>query len=940
MLYILKQEELFAETDEELDAIKAAQSLLIQYAYNKRGLQFEEIKDWINRQHRVNISSAAREMGLWSQAGGFGNKPVEKLVTELAQANNQEDLAIPKEFVESTITDGKTIEEFKTELIKESNRLDERIKNEKDPQRKWELRREKNYLDNLYNMLEDGEYAQALDLFISHLNELDTNMIENQEKISEIYREIISYLVSHVDETGRFKAKKQSMFSPETKAKLVTLWSGIKSFRYMCMLSSLTTMGRNALSNTAVGAQSIIEDFVAKGLESRPSMYDKTAQVKFYGSYDTNFSEYVDSIYGSRINRDTAGDKYNSNERDTLKAEYAREKDPLRKNTIFNWIKNLIEKGLNDRPWVRWRVKKNLKNMLAGANNQILWSAEYTLKSRYNIRTNIMDPNFKQELLNKISETNPKLADIYRRAISSDASALQAIVELGNALKLDILEQIYQKSLYSANKLFFKNDNWFSRTLSNLRRTHPVAAEFIAMYQPFLRVAANTTMYTIDRSPIGLIKGVIKYLQTKNMVLTDMQQEILNYYQQQFVKQKKKADKEFKFNDEAFNQWVNDNLDIEIQQAINGDKTAIKNVAQNMVDNGLISPMALGGENIFARGDAIQSISQGMVGTTLMVVGMILAAVLDNFDYEDDDDYLGPILRLGNVKIKLTDLAPFSTMFAVGAMLGSGNIDNRLETVIGVLADQTLLNVVESALSYSNSLADYLENQTINTLQSFIPAITKNISKIWGNKKDKSGGFIDKLWKTTLSNTMFFNYLVADKVNPYTGEPEKYYESGILEGIFNLISPIGYRVDVKSELEREAERLGATTTGISASYTINGTSFSASGKTKQNLGKFRAEYLTEQYDKIVSGKQLVTVKQDDGTYVTTTYNRLTDEQKANVLQNLYSKASDITKIKYWLDSGNLYYENNRNKYLEYSSILSSNSLVYRPNWSGSKFVER
>ena len=84
----------------------------------------------------------------------------------------------------------------------------------------------------------------------------------------------------------------------------------------------------------------------------------------------------------------------------------------------------------------------------------------------------------------------------------------------------------------------------------------------------------------------------------------------------------------------------------------------------------------------------------------------------------------------------------------------------------------------------------------------------------------------------------------------------------------------------------------------------------------------------------------MTVKQDDGTYVTTTYNRLTDEQKANVLKNLYSKASDITKIKYWLDSGNLYYENNRNKYLEYSSILSSNSLVYRPNWSGSKFVER
>ena len=447
-------------------------------------------------------------------------------------------------------------------------------------------------------------------------------------------------------------------------------------------------------------------------------------------------------------------------------------------------------------------------------------------------------------------------------------------------------------------------------------------------------------MYTIDRSPIGLIKGIVKYLKTNNMFVSDMRQEISNYYKEQYIKQNKENNKDFKFNNSDFAQWCSENLSQDVNKALNGDKTAIKSIAQEMINNGLISPMAIGSSDIFARADTIESISQGLVGTALMTLGMILAAVLDNFDYEDDDDYLGPILRLGNIKIRLTDLAPFSTMFVVGAMLGSENIDNRLETVIGVLADQTLLNVVESALSYSNSLTDYLENQTINTLQSFIPAITKNISKIWGNKKDKSGGFIDKLWKTTLSNTMFFNYLVADKVNPYTGEPEKYYESGILEGIFNLISPIRYRVDVKSELEREAERLGATTTGISASYTINGTSFSASGKTKQNLGKFRAEYLTEQYDKIVSGKQLVTVKQDDGTYVTTTYNRLTDEQKANVLQNLYSKASDITKIKYWLDSGNLYYENNRNKYLEYSSILSSNSLVYRPNWSGSKFVER
>ena len=940
MLHELKQQEVDAKTNEELEQIMAAETLLLQYAYTNRNKQFKEIKDWIMRMHRINLSNAGRQLGLWSSAGGFSRGAADRFRREMSKRFNQE-IEFTDQLMEETITDGVSLEEFKTSLLKRINQLNEQIKNEKDPQRKWELQQEVDYCDNLYDLLQDGEYAQAIDLFTEHLRELDTNQAKNEEKIAEVYKKIIDFLVQNIDETGQFReGTTVSILSPENKARLLRFWSSIRSFRYLAMLSSPTTAGKNAISNTAVAAQAIIEDLVLKGLENTQRLY-QPSQLRYTGNFDDEFSNYVDEYYGARINSDTNGDKYNASERDSLKTEYAKETDPIRKSKILGWLKRFQEKMLNDKPWTRRRTKRNLKNTLAGSHQQILYNVETTLGARYGINVNpVKNPNYQTQLINKIAETNPELAREYANAISSNSSALTSIVKLGNQLKLDIMEQIYQKSLYRANKLFFKLDNWFSRTESRLRKTHPVIAEMLSFIQPFVRVAANTTIYTIDRSPIGLVKGFVKYLKTNTMYLSDMRQEITNYYKEEYYKQMSKNNKNFTFKQEEFANWYSKNCDTEVVNALNGDKQAIKNVAQKLIDNGLISHMAIGASDIFARADTLESISQGMVGTSLMVVGIILAAVLDNFDYEDDDDYLGPILRIGNVKIRLTDLAPFSTMFVVGAMIGTDNVDDKFETIFSVLADQTLLNVVESALTYSNSLTDYLENQTINSIQSFIPTITRNIARIWGAKKDKSGNFWDKLWKTTLSNTMFFNYLVADKVNPYTGEPEKYYESGFLEGIFNLISPIGYRVDVKSELEREAERLGAETTGSSGSYTINGNSFSATGKTKENLNKFRAEYLTEQYDKIVSGDQLVTVKQEDGTYITTTYNRLTDEQKANVLQNLYSKASDITKIKYWLDSGNLYYENNRNKYLEYRAILTANSLVYRPNWSGSKFVER
>ena len=84
-----------------------------------------------------------------------------------------------------------------------------------------------------------------------------------------------------------------------------------------------------------------------------------------------------------------------------------------------------------------------------------------------------------------------------------------------------------------------------------------------------------------------------------------------------------------------------------------------------------------------------------------------------------------------------------------------------------------------------------------------------------------------------------------------------------------------------SGLEAEAQRVGANTTGLSGSFKINGEDIKITNKVKESYSKLRANYISEQYEQLISNKKQVTVERD-GKRVTTTYDKLTDDQKALV----------------------------------------------------------
>ena len=343
----------------------------------------------------------------------------------------------------------------------------------------------------------------------------------------------------------------------------------------------------------------------------------------------------------------------------------------------------------------------------------------------------------------------------------------------------------------------------------------------------------------------------------------------------------------------------------------------------------------------FEQAKAIRSFSEASVGTVMLIAGAI-AAALGWVDI-DDDDYLGPCLKFGDIRISLSELAPSMTTFSTAAAMiwAWKNNKSAVSEALNVLYDNTLLGNIENLFRYS-SLESFGQNLSISYLSQYIPAVVKLVNKaiLKTPTKDKSGPYLTKLAKTLGSYIPGIALLVPDKIDPYTGK--KVYASGSENWFINFIagvSPLGLKINKQSDLEIEAEHLGVETTGFSGTFVINGKQRSVSNTTKETLAKYRANYIQTEYSKILNGQQLVTIEDKNGKRITTKYSKLTNEQKANVLKNLYSKATDITKIKYWIDSGNAYYTSNKDEYNRLRKTITS-GIYYNAGWSKSKFVER
>lgn len=343
-----------------------------------------------------------------------------------------------------------------------------------------------------------------------------------------------------------------------------------------------------------------------------------------------------------------------------------------------------------------------------------------------------------------------------------------------------------------------------------------------------------------------------------------------------------------------------------------------------------------GVRDAFARAKLTRTTAQATVGTVMCIAGLILASL--GFVDIDDDDYLGPALHIGDLRISLSNLAPSMTTFSVGAamMWAWKNDQSAALKALDVLYDNTLLGNIENVFRYGDP-TKYIENLSINYVSQYVPAMLKLFAKFTTNQAmiDKSGSYFEKLGKTFVSGIPFAANLLPKKINPYTGE--FLTNTGSQNVFFNFmeaISPLDFKTTTKSKTQKEAERLGTESSGLTGKFKINDKEYDID---KVTYSKYRATYIQNTFDNIINGKQKVTVEDENGKRITTTYDKLTDKQKKNVLSRLYTEATNITKIKWWTDQGNKYVVTDRELYNEYRKQFKN--IIYKKTWTKSKFVE-
>ena len=343
-----------------------------------------------------------------------------------------------------------------------------------------------------------------------------------------------------------------------------------------------------------------------------------------------------------------------------------------------------------------------------------------------------------------------------------------------------------------------------------------------------------------------------------------------------------------------------------------------------------------GVRDAFARAKLTRTTAQATVGTVMCIAGLILASL--GFVDIDDDDYLGPALHIGDLRISLSNLAPSMTTFSVGAamMWAWKNDQSAALKALDVLYDNTLLGNIENVFRYGDP-TKYIENLSINYVSQYVPAMLKLFAKFTTNQAmiDKSGSYFEKLGKTFVSGIPFAANLLPKKINPYTGE--FLTNTGSKNVFFNFmeaISPLDFKTTTKSKTQKEAERLGTESSGLTGKFKINDKEYDID---KVTYSKYRATYIQNTFDDIMNGKQKVTVEDETGKRITTTYDKLTDKQKKNVLSRLYTEATNITKIKWWTDQGNKYVVTDRDLYNEYRKQFKN--IIYKKTWTKSKFVE-
>lgn len=432
-------------------------------------------------------------------------------------------------------------------------------------------------------------------------------------------------------------------------------------------------------------------------------------------------------------------------------------------------------------------------------------------------------------------------------------------VNLNEGLSTDVLNHIADAYVMAAQD-FMHTTNFFNDIETKLRERLGDKAFFVyKQFLPFAAASWNWFVAGLKYTPVGLIQGIYQYAKLENTI-------------EKIEKRKQK-----------------------------GEQVA---------------------SSRFAEYIAKRNIGKGVIGTIGCAIGIALAAFGVAGIDEEDGKYK---LRVGDVYVDISDIFGTQGIFvgiAAFSSIKTGDIWSAMGNVLDTMFLDSTFTDMFNSFRYSETFGDWLRDQPFSILSMFIPNMLKVLtSTTYGHKVQYSKGMLGKLERIAAQSVPGMAYALPKQYDPYTGEYQIQYKVWFLTKLVDKLSPLDIYAYNISEQEKIAMSLGIKKGPLTGRYEINGEKINLNSKELSEANKFYGELNSRDLKEFTSGTKKYRVYDDKkGKYVELIYSKMTDKQKAAVIDRIMSNNSSKAKIYILTKHGYYKYYASQEEYKELKKL--------------------
>ena len=335
----------------------------------------------------------------------------------------------------------------------------------------------------------------------------------------------------------------------------------------------------------------------------------------------------------------------------------------------------------------------------------------------------------------------------------------------------------------------------------------------------------------------------------------------------------------------------------------------------------------------FAAYIARRQLSRGIIGTFTLGLGILLNALgVAGVDEDDDEAKLVFNTKDGPMYLDIRSVYGTSGLLA-GITLAQGAKDGKTLTkifgdVLTSMFHESTFSDVFNSFRYNETFGDYLVDLGAELPSMFVPRFISGTLGIASKYKVQYGPGVKGSAERFLLNVMpLLSYAFTHKINPYTGDDEVVNDAWFVSNLVNKLLPVKIKNYAFGNSEKEAVRLGIKKTQLSGRYEVDGEKLSLNSKELRELNSFYGKLNKLSLDKLMSDKVTYTVEDEDGKRVELKYSKMTDKQKAAVIERIMSNNSGYAKAYILTSSGQYKYYASDSEYEVLKSLGLKN--VYR-----------